>query len=116
MPGGRALCRFVCALSQSGPTQAFRRVRNNGVQMTQPGDVREQVDNYVRESRYNFVRELNPGIKIEESSGRWWVQHGPDMQSGVAGFGKTLEEALRSFEEHCAREPRGSSRLTPARS
>lgn len=82
------------------------------------------LDHVAAKQRAELYCELHPGSpsavrspKIFLKSGVWTALLGKDVRHGIAGFGPTVEAALRAFDQqylNYLRQPGGASTLDQA--
>jgi hypothetical protein len=64
-------------------------------------DMRDELETYIQRNPDSFVARLKPRL-VSENGIHCWLQHGADLEHGVAGFGSSIEEAIANFENLCA--------------
>lgn len=57
---------------------------------------RERALAYLAENPRGFAATVKP--RLGQDGDQWFVLHGRDLQSGVAGFGPTIKAAYKSWE------------------
>lgn len=61
-----------------------------------PPDVREVVQAYLQARPKSFAARIRPRLGLDED--QWYAVYGPNMRTGVTGYGATVTSALASWE------------------